>query len=156
MSAYPVVAPRGPAAGYAGGSVDDEVQRLVDEADHVRSMPHALDRFLKAYPTFHRLIAQQVRILQGRSPMPARCEMTIWDRALLIVTRNGADVGSAASIQFFCEHWCEYDPATDTPTEAMYDKAGFAQLPWDRMLNQPPRVHRLADVTYRRVRQRRA
>lgn len=152
MSAYPAGVLRA-GGGPAGGSIDTEVQRLIDAAEHVRTMPPALERFLKANPTFNRLIAHQVRILQGRSPIPARCEMTIWDRALLIITRNGVDVGRAASVQFFCEHWCDYDPAVDAPTEAMYDKMGFAQLSWDRMLIRPSRAQKPADVIYRRVRQ---
>lgn len=122
----------------AAGSPDAQVERLINAAEHLRSMPPNMQRFMKAYPNFYRTIARHVRILLRRSPIPADGQMTIWDRALLTITRNGADVGSAVPIQFFCEHWCEYDPASGAPTEAMYDMAKLAVLPWDSMRNRSP------------------
>lgn len=93
-----------------------------------------MDRFIKTYPNFYRTVARYVRIVLSRSPYPAHGEMTIWDRALLTITRNGTDVASPVPIQFFCEHWCEYDPTSGAPTEAMYDMAKLAVLPWDSKL----------------------
>jgi hypothetical protein len=118
----------------------EKVERLVAEASTSPPLSASMNRFLKSYPDFSRLIARQIRMLSQRNSNLSAAEMTIYDKALLRITRNGADVRSAAAILFFCEHWCEYDPVVGAPTEAMHETAKIATLPWDRMFSLKERL----------------
>ncbi|ETN42054.1 uncharacterized protein HMPREF1541_03993 [Cyphellophora europaea CBS 101466] len=112
-------------------SPDNEVERLISEANQLHTMPPKMQRFLNTYPLFTRVIARQVRMVTARSQDFDDCQVTIFDKALLVITRNGNDIGSAIPFQFFCQYWCDYDPAIASPTESMYDMAKFAVLPFD-------------------------
>ena len=122
--------------------LDNKVDHLVSAAMQGPNLSRSMQRFLTSYPNFSRIIERHVRVQLRRSLDLSDGEVTIFDKALLVITNNGADVQSPAAVMFFCEKWLEYDPVAATPTEFMHEMARIAELPWDRRTSKSHRPGR--------------
>lgn len=118
-------------SGVGRVALDFEVDRIVTEAEQLHTLPPKMERFINTYPLFIRWVARFIRTIAPRSQDFRDGQVTVWDKALLIVTRHGNDIAGSIPFQFFCQHWCEYDPTVGSPTQMMYDMNEFNVLPWD-------------------------
>ena len=95
MSLPPRMSRRGP---------DGEVPILVEQAKKIKSLNPALRQFMiHNKRAFLDLFSRQIRLIKSRSQAFEDGQVTVFDKALLILTRNGTDLDDPAAIQFFCE-----------------------------------------------------
>lgn len=92
-----------------------EVADLVDEAQ-IETMVPALANFysVNRLPLIQ-VLDRHIQLILDRSPLFKDAQVTIYDKALLRLTKNGTNLDQPSAIQFFCEHFLglkvEGDPA---------------------------------------------
>ncbi|KIW11794.1 hypothetical protein PV08_09066 [Exophiala spinifera] len=85
---------------------DDEVLDVIDKA----SDTYAANRSIHYYLEYHKqefleLLERQVNLIKTRSPVLKHNRITVYDKALLNITRSGRDLDQPAAIVVFCEEY---------------------------------------------------
>lgn len=88
----------------------DEVPVLVEQAEQVTQLSPTLSTFLSNHrKTLVEAITRQIQLVQTRSQALEDGQVTVYDKALLVLTRDGRDPEYAPAIHFFCEQYLGVD-----------------------------------------------
>ena len=90
----------------------DEVLLLAAKAQMVQKLSPAISAFLKKPEQknlFLEVFTRHVHLLKSRSQAFEDGHVTVYDKALLMLTRNGNNLHSPAAIQYFCEEFLGID-----------------------------------------------
>ncbi|KIY03859.1 uncharacterized protein Z520_00550 [Fonsecaea multimorphosa CBS 102226] len=91
-------------------SPDDEVPVLVQRAQGVKALDPAFDTFLVSYNhAFLDVFNRQVELIKSRSQAFEDGHVTVFDKTLLILTENGANLNNPAAIRFYCKEYLNID-----------------------------------------------
>jgi hypothetical protein len=104
-----------PSAGSVSRSPADEVPQLVAKAQVTPSSPaiFACLRNANQKRLFLEVFSRHIQLLKSRSQAFEDAHVTVYDKALLTLTRNGNQLDSPAAIQYFCEEFLGIDTSGD-------------------------------------------
>ena len=84
----------------------NEVPKLVEEAEKVPQLgPLLWQLFEKHRDCVLKNVSHHVNLIRSRSPALEDGQITIYDKALLILTRHGRDPEYPPAIHFFCQYY---------------------------------------------------
>ncbi|KAK6381596.1 hypothetical protein LTS17_004655 [Exophiala oligosperma] len=99
---------------------DDEVLDVIDKARQTHAVNRSVHYFLEYHKQdFLELLERQVNLIKTRSAVLKHNRITIYDKALLNLTRSGRDLDEPAAIVVFCEEYlgisigAAHEPAAD-------------------------------------------
>ena len=101
-------------------SLAEQVMELVDAASKTLSVAPVLTTFLSEpqdRAMFFNVFAHHVEILKSRSQSFEDGQVTVYDKTLLALARNGDDLESPAAIEYFCEKFLGIALYGDTVAE---------------------------------------
>lgn len=93
----------------------DEVPQLVAKAQ-IAALSPAIATCLRnpeQKRRFMEVFSRHIELLKSRSQAFEDCHITVYDKALLNLTRNGNDLDSPHAIQYFCEDFLGIDTSGD-------------------------------------------
>jgi len=77
----------------------------------VTSLNPTLATFLAEHKTlFQEILARQIHLIKSRSQAFEDCHITVYDKVLLALTKNGNDLETPAAIEYFCEEYLAINP----------------------------------------------
>ncbi|KIX04319.1 uncharacterized protein Z518_05186 [Rhinocladiella mackenziei CBS 650.93] len=83
---------------------EGEISVLVHKAQTVKSLSSAVSQFLDHHKfMFVEVLNRQIQLIKSRSQSLDDGQVTIYDKALLLLTHNGNELESPAAIHFYCE-----------------------------------------------------
>lgn len=96
----------------------DEVPQLVARAQSAALSPaiSACLRNAEQKRLFLEVFSRHIELLKSRSQAFEDAHITVYDKALLNLTRNGNDLESPHAIQYFCEDFLGIDTSGDHQT----------------------------------------
>lgn len=84
----------------------DEVEILLAEALKVDQLDPVVANIISAnQDAFFQTFQRRVEMIKSRSQAFQDCHVTVFDKVLLELTKNGNDLTEAASITYFCEEY---------------------------------------------------
>lgn len=90
---------------YSSGP-SDEVEELLAHARTVDCLDPRVGTFIAANRTdFFTTFSRQVNLIRSRSQAFQDCHVTVFDKVLLELTQNGANLDNAPAIHYFCEEF---------------------------------------------------
>jgi len=93
-----------------GLSPADQVPVLVAKAQAIKALSPPLSAYLATHKQlFLNVFSRHIQLLKSRSQAFEDGHITVYDKALLTLTRNGNDLESAAAIEFYCEEFLGID-----------------------------------------------
>ncbi|OAP62980.1 hypothetical protein AYL99_02207 [Fonsecaea erecta] len=99
-------------------SPDDEVPVLVQEAQEVEALEPAFDSFLASHDdAFFDVFDRQVDLIRSRSQAFEDGHVTVYDKALLVLTQNGNSLNNPAAIRFYCREYLNIEIGTREATQ---------------------------------------
>lgn len=95
---------------YAKATAMTEVPMLVEQAEKMKKLGPILENVsTKQREPLLKTISRQVQLIKSRSQTLEDGHVTVYDKALLILTRNGRDPEYPPAIHFYCEHYLGID-----------------------------------------------
>jgi hypothetical protein len=106
-----------PSAGSVSRSPADEVPQLVAKAQVTPFSPAIFTclQNAKQKRLFLEVFLRHIQLLKSRSQAFEDAHVTVYDKTLLTLTRNGNQLDSPAAIQYFCEEFLGIDTSSDPP-----------------------------------------
>ena len=93
-------------------SLEDEVDRLIAKAQTVTTHSPAISSVLSTHKDiFLGVFGRQIQLLKSRSQAFEDAHVTVYDKTLLALTRNGNELETPAAIEFYCEEYLGIAPA---------------------------------------------
>ena len=91
---------------HYGTGPDEEVERIVREAQRIDSIEPSIESILRRHSeAFVDTLERQVQLIKSRSQDFRDCQITVFDKALLVLTRNGGELHHASAVTFFCKEF---------------------------------------------------
>jgi hypothetical protein len=97
-----------PSHDFQNSGPADEVLLLVAKAQLTRRLPAPITTFLNQPAQkilFSQIFTRQIELLKSRSQAFEDCHVTVYDKTLLTLTRNGNDLENPTAIVYFCEEY---------------------------------------------------
>ena len=128
-----------------------EVNNLVDTAQRSQTLSPAVQKFLKASESsFFDVFSRQIELIKSRPQEFAHGQITVFDKALLILTEQPNCLKNPSAIKFFCEEYLNINlggPVTamiSTLNQAVHVPEGLKKGENNR--SQPVPIHRVPDA----------
>ena len=110
----------------------DSISSLVQEA-YDEPVPAKFTAFMDFNrDTLSDLISRHVRVLQRRKPDLEDHQLTIYDKALLHLTRNGNDLTFSPAVLLFCQEYLGIDEEDINETRTLLDQYTMLPTPIDQ------------------------
>lgn len=95
----------------AGDDPADEIPLLVADARRMTTLTPALATVMTTHKQLIlSVLDRQIQLIRSRSQALEDGHVTVYDKALLMLTSNGTDIENPAALLF----WCEYHLSIDT------------------------------------------
>jgi hypothetical protein len=108
----------------ASRALANKVSDLVRDAVRVRVLPDRLKLFINENgEVIFNVMRNWVRMIRFRPHDLSEGQVTIFDKALLAITRGGTDLQSVAAVHFYATHYLGFDEETEEVSAAMKDAA---------------------------------
>lgn len=94
-------------------ALEERVERTVSKYEGIRepcAIIYDLFRAKEDHDLFVDVVTQQLMLIKSRSQAWEDGHVTVWDKALLVLSKNGTDVGSLGALELYIEEFIGVNP----------------------------------------------